>query len=294
MDIFSLDRQGFEEACKAEASGLGSPTARILGGLATLHMPEDDDGIAAALTRDGFWESWISLATAKLVEPGMHCWNIGANCGYFAALMALRAGEKGLVMAFEPGNEAYLALRSSIRAEKGADYWGRRVFLEHLAVCEKTGRETFYVPGKKYLNATLCPADDKMREEAEEVEVHTTSLAEFQVYGYDGMRRNPDFIFCDAEGAEERIFLGSRLFERCRPIVSLEFTPSRYQTPRALVSFFRDLGYVPYGCAVTGELREVDPLAIIANNEWSQLVLLPERKTWRSFAKPNETRHHDV
>lgn len=54
------------------------------------------------LVLDGFWESWVTLAVARYLKPGMHCIDVGANYGYYTLLMASVCGAAGRVVACEP------------------------------------------------------------------------------------------------------------------------------------------------------------------------------------------------
>ncbi|MBM3982760.1 MAG: FkbM family methyltransferase [Planctomycetes bacterium] len=54
------------------------------------------------LVLDGFWESWVTLAIARHLQPGMHCVDVGANYGYYTLLMAAGVGPQGRVAACEP------------------------------------------------------------------------------------------------------------------------------------------------------------------------------------------------
>lgn len=54
------------------------------------------------LVLDGFWESWVTLAVARYLKPGMRCVDVGANYGYYTLLMASVCGATGHVVACEP------------------------------------------------------------------------------------------------------------------------------------------------------------------------------------------------
>jgi FkbM family methyltransferase len=54
------------------------------------------------LVLDGFWESWVTLAVARHLRPGMWCVDVGANYGYYTLLMAAVCGREGHVAACEP------------------------------------------------------------------------------------------------------------------------------------------------------------------------------------------------
>lgn len=54
------------------------------------------------LVLDGFWESWVTLAIARYLRPGMRCVDVGANYGYYTLLMTGACGPEGRVVACEP------------------------------------------------------------------------------------------------------------------------------------------------------------------------------------------------
>lgn len=273
--IFSLDRVAFEKACSNKASGAGSPTATILGGLATLHLTDVASEDNLCLRRDGFWESWVTLGLAPLIAPGMRCWNIGASVGYYTAMMALLAGETGQVLAFEPTPHTNGKLSQSVALSAAEGGWGKQVRVTRTAVCEASGRANLYLPPGPSLNASLVPHDGWVP-----IRTSTITLADAAMHHGD-----PDVIFCDAGGSDEHIFLGSRLFERCRPIVSLEFIPSWYMAPRSLLGFFRDVGYASYLFGFDGKLERMDLDALIEFHAWGQVLFLPEGRPWNERAK---------
>jgi FkbM family methyltransferase len=50
----------------------------------------------------GFWEKKATQYISKKIQPGMNVVDVGASTGYYTVLFAKLAGEKGLVLAFEP------------------------------------------------------------------------------------------------------------------------------------------------------------------------------------------------
>lgn len=54
------------------------------------------------LVLDGFWEAWVTLALVRYIQPGFHCVDVGANCGYYTLLMAAACVPEGRVVACEP------------------------------------------------------------------------------------------------------------------------------------------------------------------------------------------------
>ena len=62
-------------------------------------------GLCLDLCLGGHWESWITLAIARLVRPGWRCLDVGANHGYYTLIMADGVGPTGNVLAVEPNRK---------------------------------------------------------------------------------------------------------------------------------------------------------------------------------------------
>src|SRR5262245_8546714 len=85
------DRATLEEnarrGCMTVNFGDGRLACRVLGKHIMFVEPQDC-GITPHLALNGYWESWITLAMARLVRPGWRCIDVGANVGYYALLLA--------------------------------------------------------------------------------------------------------------------------------------------------------------------------------------------------------------
>src|SRR5688572_28813430 len=103
--IKSMSRPDFENACTHHVDHiyLGDKTAlcKVLTRY-KMYVDVNDHSIAPHLLMDGYWESWITILLAKIIEPGMTCLDIGANFGYFSLLMAGMAEGGGRTIAVEP------------------------------------------------------------------------------------------------------------------------------------------------------------------------------------------------
>jgi FkbM family methyltransferase len=60
-----------------------------------------DKSVAPLMIRDGYWETWITLALKRALKPGDRFLDIGANMGWYC-LVAAEAGAT-VVAAVEPG-----------------------------------------------------------------------------------------------------------------------------------------------------------------------------------------------
>jgi FkbM family methyltransferase len=83
----------------------------------------------------GTYEPEVSSALRTFCGPGMIAYDLGANVGYTALLLARTVGPDGQVVAFEPGKE--------IRSDPplpGPEPEGKRVVLVNAAVGSRSGR----------------------------------------------------------------------------------------------------------------------------------------------------------
>jgi FkbM family methyltransferase len=98
-------RYELERYSRMHASGVYYGDNRLLCRLLgdTLAFVDTRDlMLGPRLVLDGFWESWVTLALARHLKPGMFCVDVGANYGYYTLLMASNCGAQGRVAACEP------------------------------------------------------------------------------------------------------------------------------------------------------------------------------------------------
>lgn len=98
-------RADLEEVSRKRAAGVYYGDNRLLCRLLGDYLAFVDTRdlmLGPRLVLDGFWESWVTLAVARHLGPGMHCADVGANYGYYTLLMAAACGPQGRVAACEP------------------------------------------------------------------------------------------------------------------------------------------------------------------------------------------------
>lgn len=100
---------------------------------ARLFIPPDPHFFGFVLGRH---EQHIADVLLSSVKPGDVCVDVGANIGYFTAIMAQLAGPSGKVLSFEPVPENFFVLKrnSELASENGAT-----VTAIHAAVSERPG-----------------------------------------------------------------------------------------------------------------------------------------------------------
>lgn len=99
------NRAELEEVSRRKAAGVYYGDHRLLCRLLGDYLAFVDARdlmLGPRLVLDGFWESWVTLAVARHLRPGMWWVDVGANYGYYTLLMAAACGAEGRVVACEP------------------------------------------------------------------------------------------------------------------------------------------------------------------------------------------------
>jgi FkbM family methyltransferase len=167
-----------------------------------LFVDTRDISITPHLLLDGFWEPWVTAVIMRRVRPGMRVLDVGANCGYYAVLMADLVGEAGHVTAFEPHPGMARLLRRNLEAN-GLD--GRVVAVEK-ALADRPGRVTLSVYRHHGGEGTLRTDGlvSEISDELVSIEVEAITFDE-----YCGTHETPDFIKMDIEGGEPAAIEGA-------------------------------------------------------------------------------------
>ena len=264
-DYFTGDRDALEQVSKQRhQTALLSEQAvlcRVLGRYIFYADPADI-GITPHLCLDGYWESWITVALARIIEPGWHCIDVGANHGYYSVIMADAVEAAGLVLAIEPN--PLLAERIALSLEVNG-FRNRATVLQRAVSDEGSRKVNLVVPRNRSMDATLCreatAADDV-------IEVETVTLDQVT----EAWPR-VDLVKIDAEGAELAIWNGMRgVIERNPQLtIIMEMRCSRYPNPSAFVRGIRNAGFplrhIAYDGTIEG-LTEAQLLNDRVDEDW--------------------------
>ena len=160
-------------------------------------------------------DRWDLLHARSFLRPGAVIFDVGANFGYYALMLAAALRGECEVHAFEPSASTHARLVKHI-ALNGMEC----VHPHRLALSD--------VPGTASMNSRQGNSGASFLELGGG-EVAVTTLDEF-VEGRD--LRRLDFMKIDVEGFEERVLRGGeRTLRRLRPIVLLEVQPRRSSAP---------------------------------------------------------------
>jgi len=183
-----------------------------------------DVSIAPHLILEGVYEEHTDAVLRRLVRPGMHVVEIGANVGLFTMLMCHRVGPAGSVYAFECDPVLAQIARDNLEIN-GFSRIGR---IDERAVSDTEGPLAFRAAVRHRGGGTLVAGLQQIPElsesERQTIGVQATTLDAFLAE----TGRRVDFMKIDAEGAESAILRGGAgLFaERSRAlVVMMEFAP---------------------------------------------------------------------
>jgi len=213
--------------------------------------------IATAL----FWhgldghEPETSRALRSLFERSATFIDVGANYGFYSILGALW-NPNLRVVAFEPVPQIHEGLKQNV-ALNGLE---NRLVCENLALADRCGKATFFLPGGEGKHAegkdldssgTLVADGWQARKNSPRLEVETMRFDDYE-------KRRPmqvDLVKIDVEDFEADVLAGMReVIKRDRPFIVCEVLPRahRNERTREIVS---SLDYQPYWITPSGYIR---------------------------------------
>lgn len=266
--LANLSKPEFQAACRAacQTAFLGNDTilCRVLGKY-FLYADSQDLGIVPHLCANGFWETWMTLAVARVLQPGWHCIDIGANHGYYTLLMADGIGKTGRILALEPNPKLANLLQRTVSVNGFTSF---TTVVDKAAVDQPGDPINLVIPAGYGMNASVLrgiSAGDEV------ISVETTSI---DALTQDWERI--DLIKIDAEGAEALIWQGLQQTIKRHPlvIIVLEFNAARYADPQAFLEAILSAGF---------ELQHIDFDATIKPLTIEQCLSERHHEDWLLF-----------
>ncbi len=219
--------------------------------------PSFDRLLCLLLYKLGLYGSEEFALIRKLVRPGMHCLDIGANQGIYTTLLAQLVGPTGTVRAFEPDPLLYTSLA------KNAKTWGfSYVHLHDFALGHEEG----------VLRLTRNPLNSGDNRLTENKGIATVEVT---VKPFDAtfVKAKVDFIKIDVQGWETQALAGlaNTILENPEIIIVFEFWPFGLRQagnePLALLAFLNRLGLTVMWPRPNGSLT---PFASTEAASWSK------------------------
>jgi FkbM family methyltransferase len=163
------------------------------------------------MMQNKIWEPHVTSVFRRLIKPGDHVVDIGANVCYFTMLAASLVGPTGLVTAFEPNSENCRLILAS--ADRNSF---RHVDLVPVALDYKRGWEHF---------STHVGSNGGIRRSDIDGIIADAGLI-VPTFPLDMLiEHSVDFLKIDIEGAEYRALQGAaRILDEDQPIVCSEFS----------------------------------------------------------------------
>lgn len=172
--------------------------------------------------------------TRRLVRPGDHVLDIGANIGFYAELLSELTGTEGRVYSFEPDARNFRRLRDRVGDRANVE-------LFQAAVSERNGTLKIYRSKLLNVDHRTYPVDNY-----ESVD----DVAAWSIDSLVAARtvQRVDVVKIDVQGYELSAFRGmQQLLERASPTILAEFWPHGFRragtSASELFDFFSALDY---------------------------------------------------
>jgi FkbM family methyltransferase len=198
------------------------------------------DLIGSSIARTGVYDLTVSEMIVRLLDPGEHAVDAGANIGYMTNLCAARVGPRGQVIAVEPHPELARELRDNV-ALLAADPAVGSVVVRQVALSDSSGTGILSTDREFQTNrgsATLVeakPADggDGITSQVVEVTTLDTLVGSGQSVG---------LLKVDVEGHELRALRGGVAVLSAGSVRDV-LVEDHGDPPTPATEFLRSLGY---------------------------------------------------
>lgn len=193
--------------------------------------------VALGLHRLGWMGRAEAILLRRLVRPGMHVVDVGANIGLYSLLLARLVGPGGSVQAFEPEPNLFAILRQNCESNNATN-----IASFQCALGQTSGVVSFHRSAFNSGDNRLGPAS--VGHDALEVKVER----------FDDLQPGSklDFVKIDVQGHELAALSGMEdaLSSALNVRVLFEFSPAALRNagtaPELLLEFFRERGFELY------------------------------------------------
>lgn len=171
----------------------------------------------------------------RLADPGSKtCFDVGANCGIFSALLARELPEVE-IHAFEPSNELHALIELNCKGSNLTIYRG--------AVGDAEGEVTFFVnPDSQQTNSCNFDAVAMVSKE-EVIEKRTVPMTTLDAYLAKAEIHEVDILKIDVQGFEGAVFRGGKSVLSSVKQVFLESTWMDVESITNVVPLAREYGF---------------------------------------------------
>ena len=193
--------------------------------------------VALGLHRLGWMGRDEAILLRRLVRPGMHAVDVGANVGLYSLLLARLVDRSGSVLSFEPEPNLFAALCENCASNNAANVVPFQCALGRENGFASFHRSAFNSGDNRLGGASL--GDDPLK---------------VKVARFDDLQpeSKPDFVKIDVQGHELAALTGMERALSANPKVRVlfEFAPAALRqagtAPDLLLEFFRERGFELY------------------------------------------------
>lgn len=218
----------------------------------------------------------------RVVRRGDTVYDVGAHIGLHTVLLSELAGPSGRVCAFEPNADVLPALRLTV---------GRlpNVVLHAFGLSDETKDALLIVPE----DPSMASLVDWTEGQHGATHAVPCALRRMDDLVREGLARPPDFVKCDVEGAELRVFLGGRetLNRPEAPVILFEANVNSARgfglgTANAL-EFLRDLPRPHYQFFKVSEGGATAPISTV-DDPHANVLAVPRERLHLAAEAPRE------
>jgi FkbM family methyltransferase len=213
-------------ALARHATALQRAAVQIIGArplFLDLRDPSNHDLFRDAPYSKAPWEWSTAAAFQQLIRPGDVAFDIGANRGLHAVVIASLVGQGGYVACFEPNP----SLRAALAITVGATPW---MELFPVALSDRDGEAPLFVGANHEMGSLGNWVAARTGETTQAI---TVPLRQLDSLVREGILSRPDIMKVDVEGNELRVFRGAHelLDREDAPIIIYE--ENLYAAPNA-------------------------------------------------------------
>ncbi len=171
-------------------------------------------GVGWTCLQVGVWEPHVEAWLCRLLRPGDVALDIGANLGYFSAVMSAQVGKTGKVLAFEPVPKTLQQLHLTKLANRA----------ENLTIYPVAIGETDSTVDIRFEPGVAGNASAFQRFHAGNTEVARVELRSLDSLSASGLLPDAQLIKIDVEGNELNVLLGATAYlRRAQPSIIFEY-----------------------------------------------------------------------
>jgi FkbM family methyltransferase len=243
-----------------------------------LFVNADDKLIVPKLAMNGYYELESSHFVARNVKPNDHCVDVGANFGYYTAMMGVLVGWKGKVVAFEPQPDMATLLQENTLIN-WIEPW---VKIVRAACSEGPGTMRLFTSKARAANTgmTIPEIAEGYGGDFAFTPLEAPTVAVDDELGF--LEGRVDFMKIDVEGAEPLALRGARKTIAANPGIKIlmEWSPGQLTANgfalQAVVEELKATGLACHSLHISGEVGVAAPMPFEALPEagYQNIVLM--------------------